>query len=118
MRRLKGEEGGVTTDGREREKQREGRRNGKEMGRRGKDAKVGSRDEGKERVDLAREAHTLASTCRSFGLPDVAEKLNCIESHAKADGIAGEPPCVNEVGSQLQAGLRELEQVVAGLQAG
>jgi signal transduction histidine kinase/FixJ family two-component response regulator len=68
--------------------------------------------------DLAREAHTLASTCRSFGLPDVADKLNCIESHAKADGIGGEPPCVNEVGSQLQAGLRELEQVVARLQAG
>ena len=67
--------------------------------------------------DLAREAHTLASTCRSFGLPDVADKLNCIESHAKADGIAGEPPCVNEVGRQLQEGLRELADVVAGIQS-
>lgn len=67
--------------------------------------------------DLAREAHTLASTCRSFGLPDVADKLNCIESHAKADGIEGEPPCVNEVGCQLQEGLRELEEVVAGIRS-
>lgn len=53
MRRLKGEEGGVTTDGREREKQRE-REEGmvRKWGGEGKMyAKVGSRDEGKERVE-------------------------------------------------------------------
>ena len=55
--------------------------------------------------DRAREAHTLASTCRSFGLPAVADKLNCIEAHAKARGDAPEPPCIQETGRQLSRGL-------------
>jgi len=59
--------------------------------------------------DLAREAHTLASTCRSFGLPAVANKLDCIERHAKFGAEGGEPPCVVETGRQLHEGLMELK---------
>ena len=35
------------------------------------------------REDLAREAHTLASTCRSFGLPSIGEKIACIQQHRR-----------------------------------
>ena len=65
--------------------------------------------------DLAREAHTLASTCRSFGLPAVADKLNCIERHAKFGDEGGEPPCVMETGRQLNRGLLELKAELARL---
>ena len=65
--------------------------------------------------DLAREAHTLASTCRSFGLPAVADKLNCIERYAKLDGEEGEPPCIMETGRQLTEGIMELKAELARL---
>ena len=65
--------------------------------------------------DLAREAHTLASTCRSFGLPAVADKLNCIERHAKFGDEGGKPPCVIETGRQLNEGLLELKAEFARL---
>ncbi len=60
-------------------------------------------------ADLAREAHTLASTCRSFGLPAVADKLSDIEKHAKSGAEGGEPPCFEETGRQLSEGLHELK---------
>jgi signal transduction histidine kinase/CheY-like chemotaxis protein len=66
-------------------------------------------------ADLAREAHTLASTCRSFGLPAVADKLNCIERHAKFGTGGQEPPCIVETGRQLIEDLMELKAVVARL---
>jgi signal transduction histidine kinase/DNA-binding NarL/FixJ family response regulator len=65
--------------------------------------------------DLARESHTLASTCRSFGLPAVADKLNCIERHAKFGDEPGGPPCVMETGRQLKRGLLELKAEFARL---
>ncbi len=65
--------------------------------------------------DRAREAHTLASTCRSFGLPAVADKLNCIEDHAKADTLSQEPPCIAETGRQLVRDLAALRTAVEGL---
>lgn len=57
--------------------------------------------------DLAREAHTLGSTCRSFGLPGVADQLDCIENHVKQDS-PGEPPKLEETGEALREGLIEL----------
>jgi signal transduction histidine kinase/DNA-binding response OmpR family regulator len=66
--------------------------------------------------ELAREAHTLASTCRSFGLPAVADKLNSIERYAKFDAGRGEEPfCTLDAGQQLTAGLVELKEAIAKL---
>lgn len=65
--------------------------------------------------DVAREAHTLASTCRSFGLPALADKLSCIERHAKFGAEGEEPPCVMETGRQLTEGLLELKEELARL---
>jgi signal transduction histidine kinase/ActR/RegA family two-component response regulator len=62
----------------------------------------------------AREAHTLASTCRSFGLPAVADRLKLIEAHAKSAAL--EPlPDLETTGSELTVGLLELKAVIAGL---
>jgi HPt (histidine-containing phosphotransfer) domain-containing protein len=63
--------------------------------------------------DLSREAHTLSSTCRSFGLPSLADKLACIERHAKLGDDAGEPPCLAEMGRQLTEGAVALKTAVA-----
>lgn len=65
--------------------------------------------------DLAREAHTLASTCRSFGLPSVADKLNCVERHAKFGAVEAEPPCIAGIGRELTEGLLELKEAIARL---
>ena len=54
------------------------------------------------KAELAREAHTLASSCRSFGLPSIGEKIACIEQHAKFGEAAGEPPCITATGRELQ----------------
>ena len=59
--------------------------------------------------DLAREAHTLASTCRSFGLPSIGEKIACIEKHAKFGETAGEPPCIASTGKELLQGATALK---------
>ena len=57
--------------------------------------------------EKSRQAHTLASTCRSFGLPSVADKLACIERHARSGGI-DEPPSIAETGRELKAGVEAL----------
>jgi CheY-like chemotaxis protein/HPt (histidine-containing phosphotransfer) domain-containing protein len=57
--------------------------------------------------DLSREAHTLASTCSSFGLPSVAEKLACIERQARF-GDADDPPSIAETGQELKLGAKAL----------
>jgi signal transduction histidine kinase/DNA-binding response OmpR family regulator len=62
--------------------------------------------------DLSREAHTLASTCRSFGLPTLAEKLACVERHARFGDAAGEPPCITELGRELAEGAAGLKRVL------
>jgi HPt (histidine-containing phosphotransfer) domain-containing protein len=68
-------------------------------------------------AELAREAHTLASTCRSFGLPAVAEKIACIEQHARFGEAAGEPPCIAATGRELLQGARELKSTMARYQS-
>ena len=60
-------------------------------------------------TELAREAHTLASTCRSFGLPSIGEKIACIEQHAKFGEGAGEPPCIAATGRELLQGAADLK---------
>jgi CheY-like chemotaxis protein len=62
----------------------------------------------------AREAHTLASTCGSFGLPTVADRFRNIEklAGAGADTAALE---LAETGSDLTRGLKELKTAVAEL---
>jgi HPt (histidine-containing phosphotransfer) domain-containing protein len=59
--------------------------------------------------ELAREAHTLAGTCRSFGLPSVGDKIACIERHAKFGESAGEPPCIATTGQELLQGATALK---------
>jgi CheY-like chemotaxis protein len=61
-----------------------------------------------DNAGLAREAHTLASTCRSFGLPSIGEKIACIERHAKFGEAAGEPPCIKQTGRELRQGATDL----------
>jgi signal transduction histidine kinase/DNA-binding NarL/FixJ family response regulator len=61
---------------------------------------------------LAREAHTLASTCRSFGLPSVGEKIACIERHAKFGASVGEPPCIASTGRDLLQGAAALKSAM------
>jgi signal transduction histidine kinase/CheY-like chemotaxis protein/HPt (histidine-containing phosphotransfer) domain-containing protein len=67
-----------------------------------------------DKSDLAREAHTLASTCRSFGLPAVADRLKLIEAHAKSAALES-PPDLQTTGSELSVGLLQLNAVIAGL---
>jgi len=62
--------------------------------------------------ELAREAHALASTCRSFGLPAVADKLACIEQHAKFRDAPGEPPCIAQTGKELSEGIQVLKSTI------
>ena len=69
-----------------------------------------------DKGDLAREAHTLASTCRSFGLPSVADRLKLIEAHAKS-AAAESPPDLALTGAELTDGLLALKAVIAGLSA-
>jgi len=66
-------------------------------------------EEATSNTDLAREAHTLASTCRSFGLPSIGEKIACIEQHAKFGEAAGEPPCIAATGRELLQGAAALK---------
>lgn len=63
-------------------------------------------------VDRAGQAHALAGTCRSLGLPQVADKLACIERQAKGLESDQPPPCLHEVGLQLRVGLLELKALV------
>ena len=69
-------------------------------------------------ADLAREAHTLASTCRSFGLPGVADTLAAIEAHAKAGGQLADAGGIDAAAEGLQVGLSELNAVIDGLGSG
>lgn len=62
--------------------------------------------------ELAKEAHALASTCRSFGLPAVADKLACIEQHAKFRDAPGEPPCIAQTGKELSEGIQVLKSTL------
>ena len=69
------------------------------------------------KVDLAREAHTLASSCRSFGLPSIGEKIACIEQHARLGETAGEPPCINATGKELFSAAAALKATVERYQS-
>jgi HPt (histidine-containing phosphotransfer) domain-containing protein len=69
-------------------------------------------------ADLAREAHTLASTCRSFGLPGVADTLAAIEAHAKAGGQLADADGIDAAADQLQVGISELNAVISDLGSG
>jgi len=60
-------------------------------------------------TELAREAHTLAGTCRSFGLPSIGDKIACIEKHARFGEAAGEPPCIATTGRELRQGAAALK---------
>lgn len=64
-------------------------------------------------AELAREAHTLVSTCGSFGLPGVAARLREIEAHAKSGGVVGDLEDLSGIARELQAGLDELHRLVA-----
>ncbi|MEP4148304.1 MAG: ATP-binding protein [Halioglobus sp.] len=64
--------------------------------------------------DLAREAHTLGSTCRSFGLPGIADQLGFIENHGKQE-MQGEPPGIEETGQALRLGMIELADALDAL---
>ena len=67
--------------------------------------------------ELARQAHTLASSCRSFGLPSVGEKIACIEQHARFGEAAGEPPCVTATGKELLLAATALKATMERYQA-
>ena len=67
--------------------------------------------------DLAREAHTLASSCRSFGLPAIGDKLACIEQHARFGETAGEPPCIDATGKELSVAAAALKATVERYQS-
>ncbi len=62
--------------------------------------------------DLAREAHTLASTCASFGLPSVADQLREIEAHAKSGGLVEELDDLAQTGGQLRSSVEALRELV------
>ncbi len=62
--------------------------------------------------DLAREAHTLASTCASFGLPSVADQLREIEAHAKSGGLVEELDDLALTGGQLRSSVEALRELV------
>ena len=62
----------------------------------------------------AREAHTLASTCSSFGLPPAAEALRGIEERAKQE-TPEDASQLAEVGALLEQSLNALEDTVARL---
>ncbi|MCU0757358.1 MAG: ATP-binding protein [Xanthomonadales bacterium] len=65
-------------------------------------------------ADRAHQAHSLAGTCRNFGLPGVADQLAGIERHAM--GLDRDPPPpVEDVGRQLHEGLRQLQALVQQL---
>lgn len=64
--------------------------------------------------DLAREAHSLASTCRSFGLPAIADALKQIEIEAKA-GKVQSAETLDPLGEGLKAALLELHSVLEGM---
>jgi CheY-like chemotaxis protein/HPt (histidine-containing phosphotransfer) domain-containing protein len=66
-------------------------------------------------ADLAREAHTLASTCISFGLPLIAEKLQSIESAAKAGRTVESLEDAAAIGAMLEHGLYALQSRVRSL---
>ncbi len=65
--------------------------------------------------DLAREAHTLASTCRSFGLPPVAEKLQVIEAAAKVGKTVEALEDTAPIGAMLEQSLNALRVGVNSL---
>jgi CheY-like chemotaxis protein/HPt (histidine-containing phosphotransfer) domain-containing protein len=64
--------------------------------------------------DRAREAHTLASTCSSFGLPPAAEALREIEERAK-QSTPEDAERLAEVGALLEQSLVELDAVLSRL---
>ena len=66
--------------------------------------------------DLAREAHTLASICQSFGLPGISDRLRAIEKQAKAGATVGELAGLRNVADSMKRGLHDLQAVIAGLQ--
>ena len=63
-------------------------------------------------ADLARESHTLASTCSSFGLPIIAGRLQAIEVAAKGGATVDEVTGLPGIGEELLAGLQELQSTV------
>jgi two-component system, sensor histidine kinase len=65
--------------------------------------------------DIAREAHTLASTCRSFGLPQVADELSEIEKSAKTKAVVLPISDASGLSERLAAQVAELRTVVAAL---
>ena len=65
--------------------------------------------------DLAREAHTLASTCRSFGLPAVADELGAIEEKAKSGATLEQQLGLEVTGARLRDHVAQLRNVVAAL---
>jgi CheY-like chemotaxis protein len=67
-------------------------------------------------ADLAREAHTLGSTCRSFGLPSVADSLKDIERAAKSGAAVADIDELAAIGTRLEAGLRSLQATLQSLQ--
>lgn len=62
----------------------------------------------------AREAHTLASTCRSFGLPTLADTLGAMEERAKLHQ-AEDLVLVEATGQRLLQALVALEKTVTTL---
>ena len=56
----------------------------------------------------AREAHTLASTCASFGLPSASRALREVEERAK-NNESEDPANVTRVGNLLESSLVELD---------
>jgi CheY-like chemotaxis protein/HPt (histidine-containing phosphotransfer) domain-containing protein len=58
-------------------------------------------------TDAAREAHSLLSTCRSFGLKDVAESLAAIEARAR-QGLSEDAGSLEAVGQRLEDALNAL----------
>lgn len=65
--------------------------------------------------ELAREAHTLASTCRSFGLPQVADELSEIEESAKTKAVVLPISDASGLSERLVTQVAELRTVVAAL---
>jgi signal transduction histidine kinase/response regulator of citrate/malate metabolism len=65
--------------------------------------------------EILLEAHTLASSCRSFGLLPVADKLACIERHARFGDTEGEPPSIVDTGRDLKEAADALRLAIKAL---
>jgi HPt (histidine-containing phosphotransfer) domain-containing protein len=64
---------------------------------------------------LAREAHTLGSTCQSFGLPAIAEILRQIEAKAKTGITVDQLDGLSEIEAELTSGLQSLPAIIRDL---